>query len=88
MNNFEYINNLSKDELAEWLLKNGVIDNAPWDNWFLHKYCENCESVDLAEITGHFTEEAFCEHNKGCRFFDHQLSPLEVIKLWLNSLIE
>lgn len=85
MINFERLQSMSIDELAEWLDKNGMFDNSPWLNAFNDKYCEKCESIecsytDAKEKLGltPFYEEtfecAYCEladENgvKSCRFF-------------------
>lgn len=88
MTNFEKIKSMTEDELAAWLLKNGVIDNAPWDEWFIDTYCNTCDPVDMSEITGHFTEEAYCEHYNKCRFFGKEQLPIDIINLWLEANYE
>ena len=45
MINFERLQSMSMDELAEWLDKNCMFDNSPWLNSFNEKYCEKCESI-------------------------------------------
>lgn len=85
MTNLEKIKNMSIDELAEWLDKNGMFDNSPWLNAFNDKYCEKCESIECCYadakeklgITPFYDETfecAYCEladENgvKRCRFF-------------------
>ena len=85
MTNLQKIKDMSIDELAEWLDKNGMFDNSPWLNSFNEKYCEKCESIECSYadaeeklgLTPFYNETfecAYCEladENgiKRCRFF-------------------
>ena len=83
--NFDRLRSMTIDELAEWLDKNGMIDNSPWLNSFNEKYCEKCESIECSYVDAKeklgltpFYDEtfecAYCELAdetgvKRCRFF-------------------
>ena len=85
MTNFKHIQSMNIEELAEWLDKYGMFDDSLWANWFNHRYCENCESIeckyDRAKVELGITpfydetiECAYCELTDGsgikrCRFF-------------------
>lgn len=103
MINFERLQLMSIDELAEWLDKNGMFDNSPWSEWFSKKYCENCESIKCkyadAEEKLSITpfsysgeiECAYCELENKCRFFqelDDIPDNKKVIKMWLEEEAE
>ena len=103
MINFERLQLMSIDELAEWLDKNGMFDNSPWSEWFSKKYCENCESIkckyaDAEEKLGitpfSYSGEiecAYCELENKCRFFqelDDIPDNKKVIKMWLEEEAE
>lgn len=47
MTNLQKLENMSFDELVEWLDKYGMFDNSPWLKSFNDKYCDNCESIKL-----------------------------------------
>lgn len=47
MTNIQKIKNMSVDELADWLDKNGSFDDSPWLQAFTEKYCEKCESIKI-----------------------------------------
>ena len=98
--NFENLKSMSIDELAEWLDKNGIIDNSPWMDYFNNKYCNNCESVmckyeDAEKMLGFKPclwddeiECAYCEIYKKCRHFPEMTEVLdgkEIVKLWLEA---
>jgi len=101
--NFERLQSMSIDELAEWLDKNGMFDNSPWLNSFNEKYCEKCESIkckyaDAEEKLGvspfSYSGEvdcAYCELENKCRFFP-ELNDVpdnkEMIKMWLKEEAE
>ncbi len=84
MTNFERLQSMTTEELAEWLDRNGQFDDSPWSNWFNENYCSKCDSVkckyvDAEEKLG-FTpyifgsysgdlECAYCELEHKCRFF-------------------
>jgi hypothetical protein len=85
MTNLQKIKDMDIDTLAAWLDENGMFDNSPWTNWFAKKYCDNCESIEVAYTDAKeklgldpFYDEsfecAFCELAdecgvKKCRFF-------------------
>ena len=103
MINFERLQSMSIDELAEWLDKNCMFDNSPWLNSFNEKYCEKCESikckyVDAEEKLGitpfSYSGEiecTYCELENKCRFFQ-ELEDVpdnkEMIKMWLEEEAE
>ena len=89
MTNFENLRQMSVEQLAEWLDKNGQFDTALWTIWFDQKYCKNCESIMC-----HYEDSTFefpcawCELNDGCKFFPemHEApNNKEIIKLWLEG---
>ena len=93
MTNFEFIKNMTAEELAKFLNRYSGFDTAPWNKWFDEKYCENCESVkckyegDMRNADHEF-EAAYCELNCKCRFFlelDHEPSVEEVCVMWLKE---
>lgn len=89
MNNFEKLKSMSVDELAEWLDKNGIIDNSPWMEDFNKKYCNNCESVMCKYEDGNREFPcSYCEIYDKCKFFN-ELNEVpnnkEIIKMWLES---
>lgn len=99
--NFEYIKAMSLEELANWLDKTGQLDSLPWIKWFTGKYCSNCESIkckyaDIEPCLSSFCNSneldcAYCELEKKCRFFLELADipdNLEIIKMWLNEVIE
>ncbi len=103
MTNLEKIKNMSIDELAEWLDKNGMFDNSPWMNLFNEKYCAKCESIkckyaDAEEKLGitpfSYSGEiecAYCELENKCRFFpelDDVPDNKEMIKMWLEEEVK
>lgn len=97
--NYEKLQTLSIDELAEWLNEHGMYDETPWSQWWDKNYCSKCESVicqyeDITDISEplHFLsskiECAYCEINNRCRFFpDMQDCPtnIDIIRMWLNE---
>ncbi len=103
MNNFEKLKSMSIDELAEWLDKNGIIDNSPWDEHFNNKYCNNCESVmckyeDAEKVLGFKPclwddeiECVYCELEHKCKFFpelDDIPDNRDTIRMWLESEVK
>lgn len=48
--NFERLQSMPIDELADWLDRNGQFDNSPWTNWFAKRYCDNCESIECQYV--------------------------------------
>ena len=103
MNNFEKLQSMSIDELAEWLDQNGIIDNSPWLEDFNDKYCAKCESVmckyeDAEKAVGFkplFSDDeiecAYCEVYKKCRYFeemDEVPDGKEMVRLWLEEEVE
>lgn len=90
---FEEFNNMSLDELAEWIDKNGTWDDSPWNKWWDEKYCNQCESVigTVCDIFGRKCECAWCEVEHKCRYFpdmDDVPSCKDIIKMWLESEVE
>ena len=100
MTNFNHIQAMNVEELAEWLDENGQFDTAPWTFWFNNKYCANCESIKIEYkeakeklglnvfFYGPTTECAYCECNDHCRFFPNiEGIPgnKEVIEMWLKE---
>ncbi len=98
--NFERLQSMSIDELAEWLDKNGMFDNSPWLNSFNKKYCEKCEVIectytDAKEKLGiepcfldDTIECAYCEVYNKCRFFENLEDvpdSKDMIKMWLEE---
>lgn len=92
MNNFEKVLSMTIDELAHWLVENGVQDNGEWDKWFDKTYCENCPvEHTYVEYLSRETDVSFCELNHYCRFFTSEedtLDPEKRIKLWLQSEVK
>ena len=93
MNNFKYLQTMSRQKLAEWLDENGQFDNSPWMLWFDRTYCKNCPAVIcIYEDSNREFPAAWCEVNGGkCKFFpemDRVPDSLETIKLWLETDIE
>jgi len=86
MTNYDYIKNLSKEELAEWLDQFNPADDVPWVKWFDNKYCHNCEPVE--GTVNKCKDFAYCEVNKNCRYFSYYPGAADTIKLWLESEIE
>lgn len=92
MTNFEKLKNLSNDKFAEWLDQHGAFDNSPWNIYFSHKYCDNCEpikkEVEGWGFHGKSVLCAYCELNDKCIYFpdiEEVPSNLDMIKLWLNA---
>ncbi len=99
MNNFNFLQSLSLDELATWLDKYGQFDDSPWMSWFNENYCDKCESIECSytEYGAHIEnpynrritfECSYCELENKCKFFlefDDILDNKDIIKLWLNS---
>ncbi len=84
MTNFERLQSMTVDELAEWLDKYGQFDKSPWSTWFGETYCDKCAPIKCkykdAEETLGFTpylfgsyngdlDCAYCELENKCRFF-------------------
>lgn len=83
--NFNRIQSMNVEELAEWLDKHGQFDGAPWTHWFDDQYCKNCAAIECnyaqaktdLGITPFYNETiecAYCElidefGKKRCRFF-------------------
>ena len=42
---FDVLQTKSIDELAKWIDKYKVWDDAPWVIWYDKKYCKNCEPI-------------------------------------------
>ena len=94
MNNFEKLQSMSIEELAEWLGANGMWDNSPWSKWFDSTYCKQCEPVKAA-VEDYFGKRecnfAWCELEHKCRYFaEHKDVPdsREIVKMWLESEVE
>lgn len=92
MTNYERLKSLPIDELANWLDQYGAFDTAPWNIYFSHKYCDNCEPIEKKiEGLGFHGEPVlctYCEINDKCIYFPNiEKTPnnLGVIKLWLNA---
>ena len=98
MTNFEFIKNMSIEELAQFLDCYGRFDDTPWLRWFNETYCENCEAViakyeDSIFGPGHEAEFAYCELSdesgiKRCRFFpniDDVPNSKETCLMWLTE---
>ena len=89
MNNFEKIQSMSIDELAEFLDEHGQFDTAPWTQWWDCTYCKNCEPI-MCKYEDSETEHpfAYCEIYGNCRFFqdkDEIPNSKEIVKMWLKS---
>ena len=99
MTNYNKIISMSIDELAQWLDKCSVTEEAPWVIWFNESYCKQCETIKVSkenakELLGFdllFKDEAecaYCEVHGECRYFrEAGRSPnnVETIKLWLTQ---
>ena len=96
MNNLEYLQNLSAEELAEWLDEHGQFDGAPWMDWFNKKYCSKCKPIKCKiegtslGITPLYPDReiecSYCELERKCKFFpefDEAPDNKEIIKMWL-----
>ena len=102
MNNFEKLQSMSIEELAELLDQNGMIDNSPWVEDFNNKYCAKCEPImckyeDAEDVLGfkpmydNEIECAWCEIYKKCRYFEERNEvpdSKEMARLWLEAEAE
>ena len=102
LGNFENLQSMSVDELAEWLDKNGQYDGSPWSKWFDSTYCQRCESVVVTREEykrvfgccgfGNTVDCAYCEWEGKCKFFPEmdEAPPnnKEIIKMWLESEVK
>ena len=100
MNNFEKLQSMSVEELAEWL-DDLHYDNTPWLQWFDSKYCSKCEPIEVTSqeyenkfdhsVFGNIVECAYCEWERNCRFFpDMNDTPhcIDMLKKWLEAEVE
>ena len=93
MTNFEFIKNMTAEELAKFLNRYSGFDAAPWNKWFDEKYCDKCDVVEHSYISvfdncEHQVACSYCELNFKCRFFlelDHEPSVEEVCVMWLEE---
>ena len=90
MNNFDYLNKLSVDELAAWIAEYGIFDQSPWMKWFDSKYCKQCATIKASYTdslgSNRPVELAYCEANTNCRFFTDLPEPpslKDIVKAWL-----
>ncbi len=96
MNNFERLKSMSVEELSEWLDTNGQWNNSPWNNWFDHRYCNNCEEIEKECKTddGYCycrMRLAWCEIHNRCKYFpdyDDVPDSKEIVKFWLEAEVE
>ena len=87
MTNFDFIKNMSIDELTDWLDKYGQFDVSPWMDWFNDNYCSKCE-VDEKDVLwpGYTMDCAYCELEGKCKYLtqlDNIPDNKDVIKMWL-----
>lgn len=91
MNNFEKLQSMPMDELAEWLSKHLAFDEAPHTIWFSKNCCDKCEPVEghwEGTFGTHKCEFAYCELEHKCKFFpemDEVPDDLTIVKMWLES---
>lgn len=82
LNNYGKLIRMSLDEMAEFLDKVSIWDNAPWIEWFDKTYCSECPGV---EMDGHVY--ARCElHNENypCKCGELcDCESVEMIRQWL-----
>ena len=76
------------DKFAAWLHNLSDQSFPPWDEWYGHKYCDNCDAV--VKWNGYRNcEYSWCElHDGKCKFFqDMDEVPWgeRLIKMWLES---
>lgn len=89
---FDIIKNKNIDELAEWLDKYCLFDNAPWLWWWDKNYCNKCETViEYSDELKDKCEFTWCELNGKCKYFQN-LNDIpdskQMIKMWLESKCE
>ena len=97
MNNFERLQSMSVEELAEWL---DILhyDNTPWLQWFDSKYCNQCEPITVTSKEyknkfgcsgfGDTVKCAYCEWEDNCKFFPEMseaLNRTNILKMWFES---
>ena len=83
---FDILQTKSIDELAKWIDKFKMWDDAPWIQWYDQKYCKNCEPIVKDGL-----EYGYCELYDKCRYFedmDWVPDNEEMIKMWLESEAE
>ena len=92
MTNFDFIKNMSIDELTDWLDKYGQFDGAPWSTWFEENYCSKCETIECivdekdAFWPGQKANCAYCELEGKCKYLtqlDNIPDNKDIIKIWL-----
>lgn len=92
MAQFEKLQSMDIEELAEWLDKYGQFDGSPWMKWFDELYCKNCESIMCHYLDNEYEFPcSWCEINDKCRFFpemDEAPDNKEIIKMWLESEVK
>lgn len=95
---FEKIKLMDIDKFAEWLDEHGQLGQSPWMEWWNENYCSQCplENDYLHDCTGEQdyyvpAEFAWCELHNKCKFFpemDEEPDSKEIIKMWLESVVE
>lgn len=88
MTAYEKLKNMSIDELAEWIDRHCMFDDAPYWLWWDKNYCSKCEAITLDNEDGYKIEHAYCELNGHCRFFqnmDDIPDSKQIIQMWLKS---
>lgn len=91
MNNFEKLQSMSIDQLAEFLDANCHDDAIYW-KWHDKHYCKKCEPVmEYDAFYDRMCKRAYCEIHNKCRFSPENESLLdgkETIRMWLESEAE
>lgn len=76
-----------KQYLIDFFDEYCCIDNCPWINWFDKNYCQKCQPILEKNKFGICHKYSYCEKNQGkCKYFDDkQLTPKDIIGLWLDK---
>lgn len=88
MSYYEFLCNLSLNEMANVLSSWDGGANFPWEHWFDNTYCKKCMAEVRCEEDGRITECVYCElHPNKCKFFDNfdSLDSTALCKMWLES---
>ena len=89
---YNFIKDMSIDELTDGLDKYGQFDSSPWMGWFDENYCSKCESIKCkvdekdAFWPDYTMDCAYCELENKCKYFpqlDNIPDNKDTIKLWL-----
>jgi hypothetical protein len=91
MTNFEALQAMSKEQLAEWIDKY-IFERSAQMLWFDQHYCSKCEPIICKyEDGGREFPCSYCEIYNRCKFFPEKATApdsLEIIKLWFDAEVE